>query len=168
MQFAGVLDANDSFFLVDERSERAEHGGLAGAGPAADDDVLSLGEGLGDQGEDHFGNGSGFDELGGGPGTAAEAADRESEALGNGRAGDGDTRAVRQAGIDDGGFLVGIETERPGDALYGGVEHPFSERFGARRLLGEDGIEAAFLLEPDGAGRIDHQLGDGGILEHFL
>ena len=93
-------------------------------------------------GEHLFGKRAGLDEHVGGPGPAAEAADREGAGFGDGRAGDRDAGPVREAGIDDGGALADIEAQGMRDALDGGFEIPRGEP------VGENGKEAAVALEP--------------------
>ena len=71
LKLAGVLDRENPLFLVDQRGQRDEHGGLTGSGAPGDDDVLALVQGPGDESEDFGGKGAAVNKLGGGPGPAA-------------------------------------------------------------------------------------------------
>ncbi len=158
-EFGGVLDGDDAFAVGDQAGEGVEQGGLAGAGGAGDDDVEPGADQPGQQQEHPLVQGAQADHLVEGVG-AGEAADGEGGAgQGERRDDDVDALAGGEPGVDHGVGLV--------DPAVDGGDDAFD---GLHQLLG-GGEADGEALDPAGPfhehliGSVDHDLGDGGVLQ---
>ena len=117
-ELGGVLHGDDALAVGEQRAERVEHGGLAGAGASAHDDVGAgvhgPGEELGDAGRA---------ERAEGDAARSEPADRDARPVDGQRGHDHvDPRAVGQAGVGDRRRAVGPQAEGTDDALHEEVD----------------------------------------------
>ena len=154
---------DDALVVGDEVGEHVEQGGLARAGAAGDDDVQSGDDAgaqkLGDLRRDRAEADQVVDtqllfgELPNGDGRTDQR---------DGRDDDVDARAIGQAGIDDGRGLVDVSTERRDDAVDDAADVVVVVELDIAQQ------EAALALEVDLLGAVDHDLGDGGVVEQGL
>lgn len=158
LELSGVLDGDDALIPGDEVGQGIEEGGLAGAGAAADKDVVPGPH----QQLQHLGHlrrdGAVGDELLHGHGLLGEAPDGDHRAVeGHRRHHHVDAGAVLQVGVYNGLTLV---------------DHPP----GLGDELGDDGLQflpafkvvlqlaqAAVLLHEDVLIAVDHHFGDVGV-----
>ena len=153
-QLGGVLHRDDALTVGQERAERVEHRGLAGAGATAHDHV---GPGADAPGEEVLHPGRA--ERAEGDAARPEAADGDARPVdGEGRHHDVHPRPVREAGVGDRRRAIGPQPEGADDALDEEVD------LGGCQVDGR-AVELARALDPHRALAVDHHLGDGVVGE---
>ena len=162
-QLGGVLDGDDPLAVADELRQRVERRRLARAGAAADEHVAARADRAGEQVAQRSRPGAVGDELVGAEAAAAKAPDREDRAVERQRRDDDvHARAVGQPRVAERLALVDAPPQRREDAL---------DRVAQVGLAGEargGRLDAAFTLDPDPAGPVDHHLVDGVVGQEGL
>ena len=160
LQFGGVLDGDDALFLGNEPRERVQHSGLAGAGPARDQNS-ALGLHARGQKPQHPGRqGAVLEHFLLGDHVAAEAADAEARPVQSQRRNDGvDARSVLQAGVHDGLRFVDAAAHL-GDDLFDDVQQ-VPVVLESHRRLGQ----FAVAFDEHLVVAVDQDIADRGLLE---